>query len=157
MTEDFIDGEIVVVAVYLDEPQDGNPTGEPVDLSFFLTTEEGVTQLDRVVEEPYLIDWMDSKMMRLADVLGRRLIYEADDGMSCDIEQDILPVEAPEVVYAMLGRLRQVEPTPRQGDGDRRRRRHNRRFRHESGKAVAAQSPYSPWNSPEGPQHLSSP
>ena len=28
--------------------------------------------------------------------------------MSCDIEQDILPVEAPEFVYAMLGRLRQV-------------------------------------------------
>ena len=41
------------------------------------------------------------------------LIYEADDGMSCDIEQDTLPAEAPEVVYAMLGRLRQVEQTDR--------------------------------------------
>ena len=117
MTEDFIDGEIVVVAVYLDEPQDGKPTGEPVDLSFFLTTEDGVAQLDRVVEEPYLIDWMDAKAMRLADTLDRKLIYEAGDGMSCDMEQDILPVEAPELVYAMLGRLRQVEPDSRQADG----------------------------------------
>ena len=116
MTEDFIDGEIIVVAVYLDEPQGGQPSGEPVDLSFFLTTEDCVRHLDRVVEEPYIIDWMDSKAMRLADTLGRRMIYEADDGMSCDIEQDILPVEAPEVVYAMLGRLRQVEPDTRQAD-----------------------------------------
>ena len=108
MQKDFLDGEIAVVAVYLDRPEDGQPSGEPVDLSFFLTTEDGVMQLDRVVEEPYLIDWMDSKAMRLADTLGRRLIYEAEDGMSCDIEQDILPAEAPEVVYAMLGRLRQV-------------------------------------------------
>ena len=117
MQNDFIDGEIVVVAVYLDEPQDGQPTGEPVDLSFFLMGDDGVAQLDRVVEEPYLIDWMGAKAMRLADVLGRRLIYEADDGMSCDVEQDILPAEAPEVVYAMLGRLRQVEPDTRQADG----------------------------------------
>ena len=65
-----------------------------------------MTQLERVVEEPYLIDRDDWKTMRLADGLGRRLIYEADDGMSCDIEQDILPAEAPEVVYAMLGGLR---------------------------------------------------
>ena len=118
MTKDFIDGEIIVVAVYLDEPQDGQPSGEPVDLSFFLMGTDGVTQLDRVVEEPYLIDWMGAKAMRLADTLGRRLIYEADDGMSCDIEQDILPVDAPEGVYAMLGRLRQVEPdTPQANDG----------------------------------------
>ena len=116
MHNDFIDGEIVVVAVYLDEPQDGQPSGEPVDLSFFLMGDDGVTQLDRVVEEPYLIDWMSAKTMRLADTLGRRLIYEAEDGMSCDIEQDILPVEAPEVVYAMLGRLRQVEPDTRRAD-----------------------------------------
>ena len=116
MTEEFIDGEVIIVAVYLDEPLDGKPSGEPVDLSFFLMGADGVTQLDRVVEEPYLIDWMDSKTMRLADTLGRRLIYEAGDGMSCDIEQDILPAEAPEVVYAMLGRLMQVEPAPRQAD-----------------------------------------
>lgn len=116
MQKDFLDGEIVVVAVYLDKPEDGQPSGEPIDLSFFLNTAAGVTQLERVVEEPYLIDWMDSKTMRLADTLRRRLIYEADDGMSCDIEQDIPPVEAPEVVYAMLGRLRQVEPAPRQAD-----------------------------------------
>ena len=73
-------------------------------------------QLDRVVEEPYLIDWMDAKAMRLADTLGRRLIYQADDGMSCDIEQDILPVDAPKLVYAMLGRMMQVEPDTRQAD-----------------------------------------
>lgn len=54
--------------------------------------------------------------MRLADVIGIRLTYEANDGMSYDIERDILPVEAPEVVYAMLGRLRQVEPDTRQAD-----------------------------------------
>ena len=71
-------------------------------------------KLDRMVEEPYLIDWMDAKAMRLADIFGRRLIYETDDGMSCEIEQGILPAEAPEVVYAMLGRLRQVEPDSRQ-------------------------------------------
>ena len=32
MAEEFFDGEIAVVAVYLDEPQDGKPTGEAVDL-----------------------------------------------------------------------------------------------------------------------------
>ena len=95
MHNDFLDGETVVIAVYLDEPRGGQPSGEPVDLSFFLTTEDGATQLDRVVEEPYLIDWIDSKTMRPADTLGRRLTYEADGGMSCDIEQDILSVEAP--------------------------------------------------------------
>ena len=110
MQKDILDGEIVVVAVYLDEPEDGQPSGEPVDLSFFLNAAAGVTQLDRVVEKPYLIDWMDSKTMRLADTFGRRLVYEADDGMSCDIEQDILPAEVPDVVYAMLGRVKQVEP-----------------------------------------------
>ena len=47
--------------------------------------------------------------MHLADVLGRRLTYEDDDSISCDIELDILPAEAPEVVYAMLGRLRNVK------------------------------------------------
>ena len=104
--KNFLDREIAVIAVHLDEPQDGQPSGEPVDLSFFLNAGGGVTQLDRVVEEPYLINWMDSKTMRLADTLGKRLIHEADDGMSCDIEQDILPAEAPDLVYAMLGRLR---------------------------------------------------
>ncbi len=116
MQKDFLDSEVAVVAVYLDGPQDGKPSGETVDLSFFLTTEDGVTQLDRLVEEPCLIDWMGAKSMRLADTLDGRLIYEADDGMSCDIDQDILPVAAPEVVYAMLGRLRQVEPGTRQAD-----------------------------------------
>ena len=43
MQKDFLNGEIAVVAVYLDEPQDGQPSGEPVDLSFFLTTEDGLT------------------------------------------------------------------------------------------------------------------
>ena len=109
MQNDLLDGEIIVVAVYLDRPRDEKPSGEPVDLSFFLTGADGVTQLDRVVEEPYLIDWMSAKAMRLADTLGRRLIYEAEDGMSRDIEQDILPAEVPEFVYAMLGSLRQVE------------------------------------------------
>ena len=109
MHNDSLDGEIIVVAVYLDRPRDEKPSGEPVDLSFFLMGADGVTQIDRVVEEPYLIDWMDAKAMRLADTLDRKLIYEADDGMSCDIEQDILPAEAPQVVYAMLGRLMQVE------------------------------------------------
>ena len=116
MHNDILNGEIVVVAVYLDETEDGQPSGEPVDLSFFLMGDDGVTQLDRVVEEPYLIDWMSAKAMRLADTLGRRLTYEADDGMSCDIEQDVLPVEAPVGVYAMLGRLMQVEPDSRQAD-----------------------------------------
>ena len=108
MKKDFLDREVIVVAVYLDKPEDGKPAGEPFDLSFFLKAEDGVTQLDRVVEEPYLIDWDDWKTVRITDTLGRRLVYEADDGMSCDIEQDILPVEAPDVVYAMLGRLKQV-------------------------------------------------
>ena len=117
MQRAFLDGEIAVVAVYTDRPQDGQPSGEPVDLSFFLNGADGLVQLDRVVEEPYLIDWMDAKAMRLADTLGRRLVYQTDDGMSCEIEQDILPAEAPEVVYAMLGRLTQVEPESRQADG----------------------------------------
>ena len=108
MAEDFIDGEVIVVAAYLDEPQGGQSAGEPIDLSFFRETEDDVTQLDRIVEEPYLIDWVDWKTMRLTDILGRRLTYEAEDGMSCDIEQDILPVEAPEVVDAALGRVRQA-------------------------------------------------
>lgn len=106
MQKNFLDGEIVVVAVYLEEPEDGQPSGELLDLSLFLTTEDGVTQLDRMVKEPYIIDWIHSKTMCIADVLGRRLIYEADDGMSCDIEKDTLPVEAPEAVHAMLGGLR---------------------------------------------------
>ena len=117
MQKAFLDGEIAVVAVFIDRPQDGQPSGEPVDLSFFLNGADGLVQLDRVVEEPYLIDWMDAKAMRLVDTLGRRLVYEADDGMSCEIEQDTLPAETPKVVYAMLGRLVQVEPAPRQADG----------------------------------------
>ena len=103
MHNDFLDGETAVVAVYLDKPQDEKPSGEPVDLSFFLNGADGLVQLDRVVEEPYLIDWMDAKAMRLADTLGRRLIYQADDGMSCDIEQDILPVDAPNCTSRLHG------------------------------------------------------
>ena len=109
MQKDLLDGGIIGVAVYLFEPEDRQPTGEPIDLLFFMNEADGLVQLDRVFEEPYLIDWMDSKAMRLTDTLGRRLIYEADDGMCCDFEQDILPAEAPEFVYAMLGRLRQAD------------------------------------------------
>ena len=58
MTEEFIDCEVAVVVVYLDKPEDGKPTGETIDLSFFLETEYGVTQLDGV-EEPYLIYWIN--------------------------------------------------------------------------------------------------
>lgn len=43
MHNDILDGEIVVVAVYLDRPRDGQPSGEPVDLSFFLMGADGVT------------------------------------------------------------------------------------------------------------------
>ena len=121
MQEEFFDGEIAVVAVYLDKPDDRKPTGEPIDLSFFLKTEGGVTQLDGI-EEPYLIDWLDWKVMHVSDALNRRLIYEADDGTTCDIELDTLPIEAPEVVYAVMGRMMQTEfggerPTGRQDPG----------------------------------------
>ena len=65
MHNDILNGEIAVIAVYLDEPEDRQPSGEPVDLSFFLRAAASVTQLDRVVEEPYLIDCMDSKTWKL--------------------------------------------------------------------------------------------
>ena len=107
MTEEFFDGEVAVVAVYLDEPQDGKPTGEAVDLSFFLCTESGVTQLD-CVDEPYLVDWMDWKTMHAAERSESHVVYEVD-WMSCDVALDILPVDVPEVMYAVLGRVSQVE------------------------------------------------
>ena len=116
MPKDILEGEVIIVAVYLDQPENNQPSGEPINRSFFLTTEDGVTQLDRVVEEPYIVEWIDSKAMRLTDVLNRRLVYEADDGMSCDIEQDILPVEAPRLIYAMIGSLRQVETAEQRAD-----------------------------------------
>ena len=47
--------------MYLNEPRDGQPSGESVGLSFFLTAVAGVTQLARVVEERYLIDWEDTR------------------------------------------------------------------------------------------------
>ena len=102
------EGEVAVVAVYLDEPEDGTPTGEAIDLSFFLNHEGGIIPIDHVVEEPYIINWMDWKTMRLTDTLDRRLIYEDEHGMSCDIEMDILPVDPPEVVYAGLGSVMQT-------------------------------------------------
>ena len=46
--------------------------------------------------------------MRVSDALNRRLICVAGDGMSCDIELYILPIEAPEVVSAALGRVMQT-------------------------------------------------
>ena len=57
MAEAF--GEFTVVAANLDEPEDGKPTGEPIDLSFFRDAEDGVNQLDRVAEELSAIDWDD--------------------------------------------------------------------------------------------------
>ena len=102
-----LEGEVAAVGVFLDSPQDGQPTGEPIDLSSFLANGYGAPRLDGN-EEPYVIDWVDWKMMRLKDIIGSRLIYEADDGMSCNFETDILPAEAPETVYAALGHLRQA-------------------------------------------------
>ncbi len=103
----ILEGGVAAVGVFLDSPQDGQPTGEPIGLYFFLTNGYGAPQLDGI-EEPYIIDWVDWKTMRLKDSIGSRLIYEADDGMSCNIETDLLPIKAPETVYAALGHLRQA-------------------------------------------------
>ena len=107
MQREFFDGEIAVVAVYLDEPEDGKPTGEAIDLSSFLCTEGGVVRLDGV-DEPYLVDWVDWKTMHAAERSENHVVYEVD-WMSCDVALDVLPVEVPLVMYAVLGRVAQVE------------------------------------------------
>ena len=108
MRETFLDGETAIVAVYLDKPQDGKPTGEAIDRSFFMCLEGSVTQLDRVVEEPYLIDWMDWRMMYAEEQTEHSVLYQ-DEWLHCEVELDILPVDVPKVVYAMLGRVMQTE------------------------------------------------
>ena len=108
MQEDvFYDGEVAAVGVYLDKPERGKPTGEPIDLSFFLCAEDGgVISLGRVYE-PYLVDWVDWKTMKAGARSESHVAYEVD-WMRCDLGLDILPVEVPEVMYAVLGRVTQV-------------------------------------------------
>ncbi len=108
MSEQLIDGEVVVVGVFTEKPREGIPSAEPVDLAFFLTTDEGVFEMDGV-REPYLIDWLDWKVMRGPEGLERQVTYRADDGMSCAIERDILPADLPDTVYAMMGRIMLTE------------------------------------------------
>ena len=60
------------------------------------------------VDEPYLVDWMDWKTMHAAERSESHVVYEVD-WMSCDVALDILPVDVPEVMYAVLGRVSQVE------------------------------------------------
>ena len=99
-------GEVMFMGLYLDPPVEEKPGGEPFSTDFFSFDGEQVEPIPGF-EEPYSVDWLDWKELKLKTVHCKEVFY-CDEDLNCAIARDMFEDAIPVRVYAGQGVARKV-------------------------------------------------